>query len=331
MYRRDPMRQSHQTAYPTQIPSSQRNQEGGYEGVPLWKRLYVGRIVACVLVVASVVFFVVQGTRASAVHEDAESSPSQDKVISDDELSLPEGAFSQLDPTEISGTWDEELNVSEWTYVKPLRVAHQKNSDDRMEAAAGFDAIEVDIRGATDDGDDYKLVHDNYHGYTLRQFLADCKKQHQIAVLDMKADADPEGATDVVTEEGMIGHTIFQVSSGSIAKTICKRNDKALCWLLNGAGSESDLREDELKEYAEYLVGVNICGSVVGTDRAEEIISAVHSITGRDETPLDICIFAYGTRTDVYGNDELYTKLGVDCLMTDVCPDREQRALMDID
>lgn len=46
---------------------------------------------------------------------------------------------------------------------------------------------------------------------------------------------------------------------------------------------------------------------------------------------LDICIFAYGTRPDVYGNDTLYARLGTDCLMTDICPEREECSLVPID
>lgn len=308
------------------------------EGVPIWERLYIGRIVACVLILASIVYFLAHGIGAFAVghsvrtdmaEEDASASQSVDVT---DGTGMPMGeSLVPNSTTGISGDWDRELDVTEWAYAKPLRVAHQKNSAERVAAASDFDAIEVDLRGATDDGNDCRLLHDDYHGYTLRQFLHDCQRQNQIAVLDVKYDADVRSAVDIVTEEGMLAQTVFQVASGRVAKEICDRNGQALCWLLNGAGEESGLREDELRQYADCLVGVNICGSVVGSDRAESVISAAHAIAGRDGTPLDICIFAYGQRTDVYGNDDLYARLGVDALMTDVCPERSQRAIMEID
>ena len=287
---------------------------------PIWRRLYLGRVIACATVVVMVPFALLRGRGALAA---TTGSTSQGEGVP---VELVRG-----DAAPMPAGWDDEIVVSEWVRSGPLRVAHQKNSAERMAAASGFDAVEVDLRGETDDGGDYRLMHDVYHGYTLRQFLADCRRQGQVAVLDMKYDSVPEGAVDVVVEEGMIGQTIFQVPSGRVAETICERDGRAICWLLNGAGDEDGLREDDLKRYSSFIVGVNICGTVVGREGAESVISAAHSVIGRDGTPLDVCIFAYGDRTDVYGNDELYAALGVDCLMTDRCPERPQRSVMPVD
>ena len=298
--------------------------------LPIWKRLYMGRVIACAVAMAMIALFALHVTGVLSQGREATVPSTQDGMTADG--TGMQAPLRSVGASSIMGSWDaDDLDIAEWAYVKPLRVAHQKNSAERVSEASAFDAIEVDLRGMTDDGNDFKLLHDVYHGYTLRQFLNDCKRSHQIAVLDMKYDADPAGAVTVVEDEGMIGQTVFQVASGRVAQAICSANGDASCWLLNGAGEETGLREDELRQYADYLTGVNICGSVVGSEHARDIIATAHSITGRDGTPLDICIFAYGTRTDVYGNDDLYTGLGVDCLMTDVCPERARRAITEID
>lgn len=235
----------------------------------------------------------------------------------------PETSVASDIPIALMGEVTDAAIPMEWEPsedLTPKRVAHQKNSQERMDESGGFYGIEVDLRGSTGQ-DDYKLYHDDYHGYTLRKFLSDCRERSQMAILDVKYDADPEGASDVVSEMGMLPDAIFQTASGEVAERICQRHPEARCWLLNGAGDESELRAGDLTEYAPYLEGVNICGTVVGEDQAKDMIDAVHAIKGHDEQPLSMCIFAYGARTDVYGNDDLYAELGVEYLMTDFCPE----------
>lgn len=316
--------------------SSPSNRSHGRNGSTLWGRIYISRLLACVLVLTPLAFIVAYGAvRESSGYSGpnvaSSAQPASDPSGTNESQRHEIEVFSSEPQAGISGKWDGPLDVREWSYTKPIRVAHRKNSHERVVQAASFDAIEADLRGATKDGTDFKLFHDTDHGYTLRQFLADCKKQEQIAILDLKGDADPVGAVRIVSEEGMIGSTVFQVPLGRLAKDICDENENALCWFLNGGGQETSLKEDEIRQYAEYLVGVNVCGTVVGKTNATLAIPAVHAITGRYGDPLEICIFAYGTRTDVYGNDAMYTSLGVDCMMTDVCPTRAHRGLQEID
>ena len=202
--------------------------------------------------------------------------------------------------------------------VPAKRLAHQKNSAERVADAYRFDGIEVDVRETGENGD-IALYHDEYHGLTLQMFLESCKENGQLAILDMKSGSNYEDVVNCVTAMEMIPQTIFQVGKGVQAEEIRGYNGEARCWLLNGVGSEYYLRLQVLEDYAEYFEGLNVCGSVLWPELAEDCIAAVHEIEGT-AGPMTVCVFAYGAHDNVYNGDEIYEKYGADYLMTDLYP-----------
>lgn len=203
-----------------------------------------------------------------------------------------------------------------------LRIAHRKNSRLKMADSAGFYGIEADLQGATADGQDYQMFHDTDHGYTLTQFLTECRERGQLAVLDVKDDTDLRGVVGVVQSLGMVGDVVFQVRQPAQAEEVCSYDARARCWLLNGGGDEGAIRWADLRAAAPWIEGMNVYGGLVEDGDIDGQVAGVHAITGRYGEPLTMCIFAYGDRSDVYGLDALYDSLGVDYLSTDRLPGR---------
>lgn len=208
------------------------------------------------------------------------------------------------------------INVfADQNYV--YRVAHQKNSHEKVIEANKFDAIEVDLRYY--DNGDFHLYHNNDHDYTLNHFLEDCKNSGQIAMLDMKYQKNLDKLINLIYSKGMLDNTIFQCGTGKLAKRLCDINNNCHCWLLNGAGSEKSVRFEELTNYSSYLEGINIFGDLLSDDEIPNTINKIHNIKGHNGN-IQVCFFAYGKRSDVYHKDELLIFSGTDWLMTDICP-----------
>lgn len=274
---------------------------------PIWQRVYLGRVIACLAVAVGLPLAMVFGQRATAgVGEGPAGPPSNGEpaIVSADAVAFSDSVFS----------------------TAPMRIAHQRDSAEGFADAAAFDAVEVDVRERVGDGD-FRLMANTDYGYTLSRFLDDCLASGQLAYLDVHYDSDPEGVARMVAERGMSGRTVIQVSSAPTARRVCEANPDALVFLLNGSGDEGAIRTDELHEYADSLIGVNMCGSLALADNAQSVISSIREITGRDGRPMRVSLFAYGRRADVYGCDDLYASLGVSLLMTDLCPERDGRVI----
>lgn len=218
---------------------------------------------------------------------------------------------------------DDKPLLSPSSYGVMFRATHRCNSLARVDESMGAWGVEVDVRESTDTGD-VLIWHDEDHadfsGLYLKAFLSLCSARGQVAILDMSHGSDAAAVVAAVDAAGMFDHTRFQVSTIEEARELVDLDGRCLVWLLNGSGTDGEtVRVDELCEGCDAIVGVNICGKVVA-DNVFEMSMLIHGIPGRTGAPLEMCLFAYGNRSDVYGLDDVCAASGVDVLMTDFLP-----------
>ena len=204
--------------------------------------------------------------------------------------------------------------------VKAARMGHEKNSAERVEAAALFQCLEVDYQGKG--GDDFKLHHGTDYTYCLGEFLDTCKERGQIAFLHLKTFKNLKELVAFVEEKGMIEQTVFMLAGGEYAKAIRRYNSSARCVLMSASGIEKTL--SMLRTYRAYVEGVSICGypgyGVITKNTAKGFIDSVHAIEGTNG-PMTVCMYGWGRAgSNLYGNDQLYSDYGLDYVCGDSYP-----------
>lgn len=201
-----------------------------------------------------------------------------------------------------------------------LRAVHRCNSDEVLERSEGAWAVEVDVRDATEGGD-VEVWHDeeSRSGLMLSKVLDTCRERGQVVILDTIHGCDMAAVVHMVAERGMFSQTRFQVMDVGDAYALRAIDGRCLVWLLNGTGGSGEtLRLADVDELSDVICGVNVCGRLVGDSVSMDALAGLCGRSGCGGSPLEVCVFAYGDRSDVYGLDESLYGVGVSVLMTDL-------------
>ena len=218
-------------------------------------------------------------------------------------------AIESTDARQVTSAADEV------TWPTPLRVAHRRNSSERVSVAWRFAGIEVDVQG--DVGDDVKLFHDTDRGYRLREFLREMSLTGQVAVLDLKDAANVATVTRIVDEEGMTARCAFQTASTDVAREVRGCLPDARLWLLASRG-ESGV-DDAIRTLKKSELDFEVVNVPEDDFEGRNLKKTVSKLSKAPQSGCDVCVYATERRGDVY-NDEGYGEAGATMLMTDVCP-----------